>query len=181
MATVIDLRSPRELAVDAPSALEGAAYVNIPLVDDLSLRDIGDTADMLERYLSILDGRPEAFRDVFFAVAEANGGVLFHCFAGKDRTGLIAAMALSLAGVDEMEIAADFAETDRRLAKRYEAWIASAPPEKREAMRAELSCPPERILGVLDHLERGWGGVAGYLEAGGLDAARIDLVARRLT
>ncbi len=178
--TVIDLRSPREVSSDSPDLLGGAVRVNVPLVDDMSMRELGDTPDMYERYLMILDSRMAAFRDVFAAVAAAEGGVLFHCFAGKDRTGLVAAMLLSLAGVDDAHVAADFAETDRQLTARYELWIAAAPPARRKAVRDELCCPPDRIFGVLDHLERGWGGVAGYLEAAGLEAASIERVASKL-
>jgi len=106
---------------------------------------------MFERYLFIVNHRPHAFRDVLTSLAEAEGGVLFHCFAGKDRTGLVAAMILSLAGVPAEHIAADYGETDRQLAKQYEVWVSEAEPEKRDAFREELRCPPERILGVLAH------------------------------
>ena len=180
VTTVIDLRSEREVAADGPWPAGGLKHVNVPIVDDASLRELGETPDMLERYLETIHERRHAFRDVFSAVAEADGTVLFHCFAGKDRTGVVAAMMLALAGVAVADIAEDFAETDRRLASRYELWIAAAPAGKREAVRSELVCPPERIAAVLDHLERGWGGVAGYLAACGLAPAAIDRVAARL-
>src|SRR3989442_14775053 len=135
---------------------------------------------MLERYLFIVNTRPHAFRDVFNSLAEADGSVLFHCFAGKDRTGLVAAMALAIAGVARDGIAADYAETDVQLAKQYETWIGEAKPEKRDAFREELRCPPERILGVLDHLERRWGGVAGYLETAGVSPANMERLVAKL-
>ena len=181
ITTVIDLRSRRELGDDSQYAIGGMTRVNVPLVDDLDFRELGDTPDMFERYLMILDARQAAFRDVFATVAAAEGGVLFHCFAGKDRTGLVAAMLLSLAGVAEEHIAADFAATDLQLASRYELWIAAAPPAKRDAVRGELCCPADRILGVLEHLERGWGGTAGYLEAAGLDATSVEKAAAKLS
>jgi protein-tyrosine phosphatase len=182
VTTVLDLRSEGE-TVNRPSPFADgtvATYVNCALVDDKNMNNIGDSKDMLERYLFIVDERPEAFRDVFEAIAGAEGTILFHCFAGKDRTGLVAAMLLSLAGVAGEVIAADYGQTDVELATQYEIWIAEASPEKRAAYRAELMCPPERILGVLDHIERRWGGVASYLEATGLPAATIDRVASKL-
>ena len=115
----------------------------------------------------MLDGRTAAFRAIFESVAQADGGVVFHCFAGKDRTGMVAAMVLSLAGVPNEAIAADFAESDAQLAFRYQEWIAAAAPEQRNEMREALRCPPDRILGVLDHLQKRWGGVHGYMEAAG--------------
>jgi protein-tyrosine phosphatase len=182
VTTVLDLRSEGE-TVDRPSPFAGdavARYVHRELIDDDNMNEIGDAKDMFERYLFIVNTRPQAFRDVFEAIAAAEGGVVFHCFAGKDRTGLVAAMLLELAGVDHAGIAADYGETDVQLAAQYDAWIEGAPPERRDAFRNELSCPPERILGVLEHIDRTWGGVAGYLEAAGMPAAEIDRVSARL-
>jgi protein-tyrosine phosphatase len=183
VTTVLDLRSYGEIA-RAPSPFAGgvgATYLHRPLIDDQNMNNIGDSKDMMERYLFILQNRPEAFADVFTTLAHAPGTVLFHCFAGKDRTGLVAAMLLELVGVSPEHIAADYGETDVQLAKQYEIWINEAEPDKRESFRNELRCPPERILGVLDHLERGWGGVAGYLEAAGVSPAEIELVSGKLT
>jgi protein-tyrosine phosphatase len=182
VTTVLDLRSPREL-VKSPNPFadgSGPAYVSIPLIDDANMREVGEAADMYDRYLMILDKRQDAFSAVFTAVAEAEGPIVFHCFAGKDRTGLVAAILLSLAGVTKEAIVADFAETDAQLAKRYEQWIADAAPERRKSMRDELRCPPEWILGVLDHLDQNWGGVESYLEDSGLSPANIDRVSTKL-
>ena len=183
VTTVLDLRSAGETVTRPSPFADGAPvrYVHRELIDDLNMTHIGDSQDMFERYLFIVDRRPAAFRAAFEAVAEADGTVLFHCFAGKDRTGLVAAMLLELAGVADADIAADYGETDLQLARQYAAWIEEAPPERREAYRSELRCPPGRILGVLDHLRRGWGGVAGYLEAAGATPATIDALSARLT
>ena len=182
VTTVLDLRSPAEL-VKSPNPFadsSGPAYVHIPLIDDANMREVGDAADMYERYLMILDNRQEAFCAVFNAVAEAQGPLVFHCFAGKDRTGLVAAILLALAGVTKAAIVADFGETDSQLAKRYEQWLADAAPERRKSMRDELRCPPEWILGVLDHLDQKWGGVESYLEASGMSPDNIDGVSTKL-
>jgi hypothetical protein len=47
-------------------------------------------------------------------------------------------------------------------------------------MRDELRCPPEWILGVLDHLDQNWGGVASYLEDSGVSPVNIDRVSSKL-
>lgn len=182
VTTVLDLRSDGEIA-RSPSPFAGGAgptYVRRVLIDDQNMNNIGDARDMLERYLFILENRPAAFADVFTTVAHTPGPVLFHCFAGKDRTGLVAAMLLALAGVSPDDIAADYGETDIHLARQYEIWINEAEPARREAFRNELRCPPERILGVLDHIDRKWGGVASYLEAAGVSPVAIDRVAAKL-
>lgn len=179
---MLDLRSPAEL-VRSPNPFadgSGPAYVHVPLIDDANMRQVGEAADMYRRYLMILDNRQAAFCAVFNAVAEAEGPVVFHCFAGKDRTGLVAAMLLAAAGVTKEAIVEDFGETDAQLATRYEQWIADAAPERRKSMREELRCPPEWILGVLDRLAQRWGGVEGYMEACGVSPDNVEKVSAKL-
>jgi protein-tyrosine phosphatase len=191
VTTVIDLRSSGEIngtyndeRFPRPeqhlARADGVTYVHCALVDDASMKRLGEADNMLDRYLMMLGHRQEAFRDIFTAIANSEGGLLFHCFAGKDRTGLVAAMVLSLAGVPDEHIGADFAATDAQLAAKYEEWIAATAPDQRAAMREELRCPPERILAVLEHLRRTSGGVASYLEAAGVSPADIDSLASRL-
>jgi len=190
MTTVIDLRSDSEVAGESDprfprdpgqkQRVAGVTYLHRALVDDANMRKLGEAPDMFQRYLVMLNRRQHAFCGIFTAVAEAEGGVLFHCFAGKDRTGLVAAMLLEMAGVPPDHIAADFGETDVQLAAQYEKWIGEADPERRDNMREELRCPPERILGVLDHLNQKWGGVTSYLEASGMKPANIDRLAAKL-
>jgi protein-tyrosine phosphatase len=182
VTTVIDLRTDAEV-LRAPNPCAGGsrpAYLHLPVIDDSMMVGLGEASGMFERYLWMLDGRPEAFRSIFEAVAQADGAVVFHCFAGKDRTGLVAAMLLSAAGVPDEAIAADFSETDAQLALRYQEWIAAAAPERRSEMREEFRCPPDRILGVLDHLRQRWGGVHGYMEAAGMSSAAIGRLTVKL-
>jgi protein-tyrosine phosphatase len=185
VTTIIDLRSVSEVLTSPNPFANGpgnrVAYLHLPLVDDSMMVKLGDAIDMYGRYLMMLERRQEAFRDIFNAVATANGAVVFHCFAGKDRTGLVAAILLSLAGVAPDAIAADFAETDTQLAKKYQEWLEAAAPERRKEMREDLQCPPERMLGVLNHINEKWGGVALYLEASGLKPATIDRLSSKLS
>src|SRR5260370_19972254 len=119
----------------------------------------------------MLEHRQRGMGAIFDAIAAADGPVLFQCFAGKDRTGLVAAMMLSRAGVDPEAIGADYAESDLQLAGRYEEWLAKASPERLQSMRDELRCPPEWMLSTLDYVNHKWGGVEGYLEAAGLPSS----------
>jgi protein-tyrosine phosphatase len=185
---VIDLRSESEVA-SSPSpfaALEpfaGAAptYSHLALVDDATMRRLAEAPDMFDRYLMMLDHRADAFREIFTALARSEGAAVFHCFAGKDRTGMVAAMSLALAGVDVASIAADYAETDAQMATRYEEWLAAARPEQVAEMREDLRCPPERIVAVLEHVDQRWGGVEGYLETAGVSSTEIAALRSKLT
>jgi protein-tyrosine phosphatase len=185
---VIDLRSesevassPSPFAASEPFAGPAPTYTHLPLVDDATMRKLAEAPDMFHRYLMMLERRPDAFRGIFTALARTEGAAVFHCFAGKDRTGMVAAMSLALAGVDVDSIAADYAETDAQMATRYAEWLAAAPPEQLKEMREDLRCPPERIVAVLERLDQRWGGVEGYLEAAGMPAADISTLRSKLT
>ena len=180
---VIDLRSQSEIdRYPSPFAAPdyGPEYLHRPLIDDSLFNEINGVPSLAHRYLLMIERRQQAIASIFEAIANVPGPMVFHCYAGKDRTGLVAAMALSLAGVGTDAIAADYAETDSHLASRYAEWLAAAPPEKLDAMRDELRCPPESILGVLDHIDQRWGGVPQYLVAGGASRADIDRVQEKL-
>ena len=185
VTTVIDLRSESEVA-SSPGPFASAsngrrpAYVHLPLVDDVTMLKLAAAPSMFDRYLMMLEHRQGAFGAIFKALAHADGTVVFHCFAGKDRTGLVAAMSLALSGVAVDSIAADYAETDWQMSARYEQWLAAATPEKLDEMRDDLRCPPERIIGVLEHLEERWGGAEAYLEAAGLSSTAISRLRSKL-
>ena len=168
---VVDLRSDGEIERH-PSPFEpddfGPLYLHIPLIDDLFADELYKVPAMLDRYRIILDERRAAVGEVMKTIARVDGPLVFHCFAGKDRTGLVAALLLSIAGADRAAIAADFAATDAQMASRYVEWIAEAAPERVDAMRDELRCPPEWMHAVLDHVDASWGGPEEYLDGAGV-------------
>jgi protein-tyrosine phosphatase len=200
VTTVIDLRSESEVATSLPpSSLigmgwgqglkadrrqsangAGPKYLHLPLVDDATMLKLSEAPNMYDRYLMMLEHRQAAFGEIFKTLAEAEGTVAFHCFAGKDRTGLVAAMSLALAGVEVDSIAADYAETDVQMSSRYEEWLAATSPDKLEEMRDDLRCPPERMISLLDYLEQKWGGAEAYLEAAGLSSTAITRLRSKL-
>jgi protein-tyrosine phosphatase len=173
----------QDLKADRRWSTNGAtpAYLHIPLIDDATMLELGEASNMYERYLIMLERRQAAFGEIFKTLGEAEGTVAFHCFAGKDRTGLVAAMSLALAGVDADAIAADYAETDLQMSSRYEEWLAATSPDKLAEMRDDLRCPPERMISVLDHLDQKWGGAESYLDAAGLSPTVIARLRSKLT
>jgi protein-tyrosine phosphatase len=200
VTTVIDLRSESEVAASLPpSSLIGMGggegltadrrqstngatptYLHIPLIDDATMVKLSEAPNMYERYLIMLEHRQAAFGEIFKTLGETEGTIAFHCFAGKDRTGLVAAMSLALAGVDVDAIAADYAETDLQMSSRYKEWLAATSPDKLAAMRDDLRCPPERMISVLDHIDQKWGGAEAYLDAAGSSATAIARLRSKL-
>ena len=81
VTTVIDLRTDNEVA-KTPNPFadnSGPAYRHLPLIDDSMMVELGTASGMFERYLMMLDGRPQAFRAIFDAVAEAEGPRIPSC------------------------------------------------------------------------------------------------------
>ena len=100
-------------------------------------------------YTELLELRGPEMAAAVTTVAEAPpGAVLVHCVGGKDRTGLVSAFLLRLAGVAVDDIAADYALSAEYLAPRHEQWIAGAADEaERERMRRIAATPAESMQG----------------------------------
>ena len=133
-------------------------------------------------YLEML----ELFRPRFVAAVAAiacapDGGVLVHCHAGKDRTGLVVAFLLGIAGVGAADIAADYAFSGPNLTSSLAVWIDDADdPEEREHRRRVGLAPEQAMLDVLETLEGRYGGAVSYLTDGGLRERDLERVRERL-
>jgi len=126
----------------------------------------------------MLEYAQPSIREVMRAVAQApTGGVLFHCQAGKNRTGIIAALLLALAEVEPEAIAYDYGLTTHNL---FEAYLAEARQEDYEAVRERVRCPPEQIHNMLAHLEKNYGGLTNYFLQIGLEENEIAQIRGRL-
>jgi len=115
------------------------------------------------------------------ADAPADHGVVIHCFAGKDRTGLVAALLLSLAGVPDEDIAADYAESDPGVDALNQSWFAAARDDRQLLLRRRISISPHAtMLEVLRWLHEEAGGPEAYLTEAGLSEAQLDALRARL-
>jgi protein-tyrosine phosphatase len=189
--SVIDLRMDVELEADPPAELP-IEVVHMPFfaddpkafveVEAVSAAAPDDATATREVYLVFLERFRRNVAAAIAAVAHApEGGIVVHCMGGKDRTGLVTALLLRLAGVDDEQIGADYAASEERLRPRHEAWVAEAGTEaERERIRRISAAPAEAMVGVLEELERRYGGVDAYLRAGGLTDDDLRLVRDRL-
>ena len=183
--TVIDLRTPSEVERD-PDPIwheHGVDYLNIPQQDGQLWQESEWIArTRAERDAMALDRRAEHIVAMARAVANAApGGVLIHCLAGKDRTGIAVALLLGLVGVSEANIAADYALSEANLAAEFAAALAAAPDdEARARLERSYDARAETMLATLAHLRTRHGGAKMYLTRGGLSDADIERIRSRL-
>jgi protein-tyrosine phosphatase len=172
--TVIDLRRSDELQV-APNVFASSsdvAYHHVSLLLDTAPLRRQAPRPLTDIYRIILEQRQEPLRQALATLA-APGGLpaLVHCTAGKDRTGLIVALVLGLAGVSTTTIVEDYAlsaqylvgpyleEARQRAEKNGVSW---------EWFQHQVICPPEFMRTTLQYLEERYGGIAAYVHAIGL-------------
>ena len=186
VSAIIDLRGPHEL-VTHPNPFAGHAtirYHNIPLFDALAPIATTDASfDMIARYRDSLDHCGHRIAEVLTAIADAPAGaVVFHCTAGKDRTGIIAALLLLVAGVSEEIIVEDYALTATTagallIQLRETALRNGAMPQ---AIDRVLASDAETMQQMLRHIEMEHSGVDAYLDRIKLEVETIDRLRRRL-
>jgi len=148
---ILDLRWARETAREPSPFADDPVYRNAPLIADLA--EQGTT--MPDAYRTMLDDNRRQITGVFVQLSDAPpGAVAVHCSAGRDRTGVLVALALSVAGVPAGSIAADYALTE--------------------------GCGGDTILRTLAHLETRHGGAFEYLTKGGATSTQLSQVRDRL-
>jgi protein tyrosine/serine phosphatase len=181
VSRVVDLRRAGESPEPHPYADDADVYVNLPVEDPADIKEevMGTMADL---YLDMVDARPELFAAAVGAIADAPpGAVVVHCAGGKDRTGLVVAMALTLAGADPEVVAADYALTAKRNGPIVEGFLQQIEDdEARERVRDYIATPASNMLTALEHLEKQYGGVQGYLRSGGLTQEQVRRLRERL-
>lgn len=177
MRTVVDLREAleRELDPDRVDGL-GLAAIERPLfeerIDVQTVRGLGGL------YRELIETCGDRMAAAVGALAEPGAlPAVVHCSAGKDRTGIVCALALAAVGVSAADIAADYALTSTVLVGPIRERVrrrAIAAGMTEQAVAVAMDSPPELMLETLEHLDRAHGGAACYLEAGGLSPERLE-------
>lgn len=187
--TIVDLRTPAELASHPnpfadPAHLggHGIAYHNVSLVDPAS-PSREHFATLADDYVDMLESFSRSIARIVATIAVAPPrGVVIHCMAGKDRTGITSALLLDLAGVPRETIGADYALTAECLRPAELEWLETGPGtrEEREAIMAKYDPTAAVILTALAHLDATHGGPEAYLLAAGVTRDETAALRARL-
>jgi hypothetical protein len=182
--TVVDLRNPREAQrrntdpVVGEAASTGITIVSAPTEepDDPRLTEVcGPYLNDPAHYLHNVRLYPQKFVGIFRSIAEAaSAGVVIHCAAGRDRSGMVAAMLQDLAGDSDQQIARGYEQAARGINERYRT---HGPPHERERYLPEAELAPlmeqrgRAVAGFVRQLDTG-----GFLVRHGLTETELEAV-----
>jgi protein-tyrosine phosphatase len=185
---VIDLRSTAERRSDSrrPLVEQPIELHHIPLFDGEQRAEDGGMArrDMTlgERYVGLAEFAKDRIARVIETIARAPGSAVYHCAAGKDRTGVISAILLGIVGVRDDLIAADYAATRESLdaiierlmaTEGYETMFETLPPDT-------LHADPETILEMLALLRQEHGSIRAYARSAGVSDDVLERLETKL-
>ena len=190
MRTIIDLRTADEVEKGRlHDEHRGLRHVHLDVLgstwapDDLPAdADAGQVLGDL--YIAMLTLGTDAFAGALSILADADDlPAVFHCAAGKDRTGVLAAMVLSLLGVDDRVIVADYAISGSNMDRLIER-LRRDRPEALTAMNdqpsAYLAAPPAAMERLLDHVRESHGSWLGYVHSIGIDDDVVEALRTNL-
>ena len=198
--TVVDLRTGFEVRGEGHGPLADEARVavhHLSLFPEAGPGEAADTADVLpwqdperERarasarrtYLRYLDERPDSILAALRLLAHSDGATLVHCAAGKDRTGVVVALALAFLGVPREEIVADYVASADRI-EAIMARLATSPTYADDPFVVDIDGQRPRaatIEGFLDQLEQEDGGATDWLGKHGWTDADAAALRTRL-
>lgn len=199
VSTVIDLRSAEEIEAAPDRVPAGAEWVNVDIMgrgdtavnpgEDFHVESPEQAGELLEQAnVAFVEdgGQREAFAEVLETVADAEGAVVFHCTAGKDRAGWTAAMLQYIGGADDKAVMKNYLATNDYSAESIDATVEhireSQGDEAAEAYRVLLGVDADFLQAGLDSIEENYGDVDTYLTEGlGLDQETIEKLQDKLS
>nr|WP_246884517.1 tyrosine-protein phosphatase [Pseudomonas chlororaphis] len=190
---VYDLRTPSEIAATPDTLPNGVTYSNIDIIGattsganitNVSFGSAADAIAMMQetnRQFVSDAGMRGQFSELFNELAGVDGTALFHCTAGKDRTGWTAAVLLSIAGVDNATIMSDYLITNDYTAERVAATLQALPPSMAAIYAPLLGVEASYLQAGLDQVIAQYGSMDNYLKQGlGLSQETIYVLRGKL-
>lgn len=191
LKSVIDLRTEREQREQGIFPIDdiGVTFHHLSIVDvtwsDTETPEFDDEVEFLVwGYRDMLEIGSSRFADAMHVLAQTESlPAVFHCAAGKDRTGVLAALLLSSIGVDDAHICADYGLTQDAM-RRSIAWSKVHRPELAERYatipKAYLAADPRAMQIILTELVQQHGSVRNYVREIGVDDATVEALGNLL-
>ena len=195
VGTVLDLRTAAEVEFLGPGPLHDTAVKHLQLdliphgfegrsVLERTIPDENAPEHAVDHlYFDYIRDAPDEVATALRTIADpGSGAVLIHCAAGKDRTGVVVALALSLVGVRRDAVIADYSRTDERI-ERIVGRLLSTPLYSEHAGGRTLDSFRPHVWNMerfLDRVDREYGGVHGLAMSLGVDEETVARMSRRL-
>ncbi len=175
VGVVIDLRSEQELHIAPHPKDSPFRYYNIPLAGDHAVNLQFAEVSYAKFYAHMLREKQAEFREIFAILAEEDDAVLFHCAAGKDRTGVLAALLLGSVGVAAADIIANYQTTRTHLLANplYEHYL--------EPLVELIRSDAQTMKATLNFLDEEFGGIPAYLLAIGVSASQLEQLRQKFS
>ncbi len=175
---VVDMRSPDEVKQypSRLSSVKGVDYENVVMFDlpNSALSKDKLPGSMAELYCLLLSGCKQQYGRIFRLFLNNRGASLFHCTAGKDRTGVVAMLLLQLAGVSDSMIAADYSVSEQNTKGMFDKQHEQYRKLGIEVPDFVFRSRAEDMHKTLEFLYSKYGGAAEYLMKCGLAHGEIN-------
>ncbi|SEH60478.1 Protein tyrosine/serine phosphatase [Ruminococcus flavefaciens] len=174
ITTIIDMRTETERAKtpDTLSELSEFEYHHFPIVEGSGVPESLEAVPLSYMTIATAENMPKVMK----VIAEAEQGVLFHCTAGKDRTGVVSAIILMTCEVDRESVVRDYVISREYNHKRLEAFLAAHPEVDRNIVLAN----EKSMNGFIDLFTERFGTVDNYFEEIGLSAEYADMIRNKM-
>lgn len=187
ISKIYDFRSPKERKEAPDKKLGKVSYESIDLLESTNKKDSVSLQAMLKNANNIeaallttyedlvkSDSASIGYRQFLEDILARNSPCIFHCFAGKDRTGVAAALILKIAGASNQDILADYLQTNQSRKKANEILLSPYKDQMDKktyhALQTALSVKKEYLIHAADQIKERYGCFDSYLERGlGLD------------
>jgi protein-tyrosine phosphatase len=190
VVTIVDLRNADEVQRVGRGLLanEPARFINAPVLAGAMMEERrveGELHDdyLATRYMQYLQGGGVAFVRAFQEMTVAdNYPLIFNCFFGKDRTGVLAALVLGCLGVSYGQIVADYALTASRVPFIVEK-LSQDPAHKETIERTDarlLAAEEGTMTSFLNRLERDYGGARSWALNSGISSNQLHVLSETL-
>lgn len=181
LTDIVDLRSTFELDNEGRGLLgsEPMAFHHLPLFDGDprgSDHDAAMNSSLGDRYIGLMEMARAPIAQVIERLSAARGGAVYHCAAGKDRTGVISAVLLGALGVPNDLIVADYALSADNIDAIIERVMGmKGYAETLKEMPADtLHAKPETMEAVVSSVDAKYGSMSGYLRDAGVSEETLE-------